>query len=449
MPITLAVPKKKKIRAQSTRPNTQDISVVSIFDRFSTYPSAGLTPERLTAILREADQGEIMRQSELFEEILEKDLRLFGMFQSRKNAVTKLEYQIRPASTGAIDVRNADFVRDVFHNIDRLRDAKNDILDAVAKGFSMLWIGWASDGTDTWIENLNWVHQKHFRFGKATVTASDLNEIRRLTDENRIDGFELEPNKWIAAVMKARSGHPSRTSILRTNAWMYLFKNFDIKSWIQFVEMYGVPFRLGKYTQTASDADKNVLLQALLSLSTDSAAMISEQTSIQFVEAVQKAAAASMHGELAKYINDEQSIAVLGHTGAAQSTPGQLGGQDNALEVRLDLVESDALALDYILCDQLIVPLIDFKFGPQDKYPSHQTIVQKPINRKDEAEVLDSAVNKVGIPVPLNYAYERLGIPQPAEGEEVIIPRPVVPASVLAGSGLLGVVSGDSKKKAE
>ena len=70
------------------RPIVEEIAVQSIRDRYSTYPSFGLTPEKLAMILREADQGDVFRQAELFEEMEEKDCHLASVLATRKLAVS-------------------------------------------------------------------------------------------------------------------------------------------------------------------------------------------------------------------------------------------------------------------------------------------------------------------------------------------------------------------------
>ena len=325
------------------RPNTNIIKVSSAWNRYSTYPSAGLTPLTLTSIFKEADQGNVYRQSELFEEMLEKDTRLFAALQSRKLAVAGKDYQIIAATEDKKDKDIADFVKTAFNGIRNFRKTLEDILDAVGKGFSMNQIIWKSDGGKILIDRIEYAHQKNFRFGKASDVTSDLTEIRRLTDDNRFDGIDLEENKWVTSVIQARSGSPSRTSILRTCTWMYLFKNFDVKAWVQFAELYGQPIRIGKYNSSTSDPDKDTLLEALADLGTDAYALISDTTAIEFIEAAQKAASAALHNDLASFCNAEMSVAVLGHTGAIESTPGKLGSEDTAKEIRFDLIGSDTI----------------------------------------------------------------------------------------------------------
>lgn len=417
------------------KPDANEVILAHLANRYSTYPSAGLTPERLTEIFKEADTGDIFRQSELFEEMLEKDLHLFGIFQSRKLAVLKNDYRIVPASESARDKEIATFVADVIKGIrgdvrqgtGGWRDALEGILDAVPKGFSASQIMWKIESPRVVIDRIEWTHQKNFRFGKGMDPRSDFKEIRRLTDQNRFDGVELEPNKWLLSIIKARSGHPARTSLQRTCSWMYLFKNFDIKAWIQFAELYGLPLRLGKYGPTDGDKEKKALLSALQHLAMDASAIIPDTAKVEFVEAAQKAATAAIHDQLAGFCNKEMSKGVLGHTGTTESTPGKLGNEDMAQEVKFDLVESDALAVDYIISDQVIPLIVVFNFGPQQKYPAYKTVVKRPRDRSEIADVYDKAINTLQIPVAKKDLYEELDIRQPDAGEEVVMPRPETP----------------------
>ena len=59
------------------RPVTAVVAVGNINDKYSSYPSNGLNPRRLARIFRAADQGDVMSQMELFEEIEEKDTHIF------------------------------------------------------------------------------------------------------------------------------------------------------------------------------------------------------------------------------------------------------------------------------------------------------------------------------------------------------------------------------------
>ena len=121
-----------------SKPKMREIAVTAVRDRWSQYPSKGLTPQRLASIFQEADQGDVYRQSELFEDMEEKDGHLFAEFQKRKNAVLSFDYEIQPYSESAEDKKIAEFLEDMIYNLPKFEDVFLDLLDAIPKGFAMI-----------------------------------------------------------------------------------------------------------------------------------------------------------------------------------------------------------------------------------------------------------------------------------------------------------------------
>lgn len=96
---------------QTPRPESREVAAAQVTDKYSEYPSDGLTPVRLAEIFKEADAGDVLRQAELFEEMEEKDPHLFSQLQTRKNAVTGLDYEVIPFdSDDPRDKEIAEFV---------------------------------------------------------------------------------------------------------------------------------------------------------------------------------------------------------------------------------------------------------------------------------------------------------------------------------------------------
>ena len=126
-------------------PVTAVVAVGNVNDKYSTYPSNGLNPRRLASIFRAADQGDVMSQMELFEEIEEKDTHIFSQLQTRKLAVTGLDWTVQPAGIMDSDKEIADFVEDKIKGIPRFREVLLDILDAIGKGISISEIEWEVD----------------------------------------------------------------------------------------------------------------------------------------------------------------------------------------------------------------------------------------------------------------------------------------------------------------
>lgn len=398
------------------KPITDVLAVASVRDKWSSYPSSGLTPAKLAAILREADAGDVYRQAELFEEMEEKDPHLFSLLQNRKNAVLGLDWEVLPFSSDAQDRRVAEFVADVLGNLEGFEDNLLDLLDAIGKGFSVLEIIWEVEGRRAYPRALNWVHQKRFRFG-------DLGELRLVTDD-QIRGIELPPNKFVIHRYKARSGLASRAGISRVLAWFYLFKNFSIKDWVRYAEVFGMPLRLGKYDASASEEDKRALYQALVDLGSDAAGIISKATEIEFIEPKINTST-NTFAELIEYIDRQMSKAVLGQTLTSEiGSSGSYAAAQVHNQVRQDLVEADCKALAETLRVYLIRPLVLFNFGDEylRRLPWVKFHYEQPEDLKPVAEVYATLIGRVGLPVSAEHVYERFGIPKPAPGDTILAP---------------------------
>ncbi len=409
---------------RQNRPIMDEIAVQTVRDRYSSYPSQGLTPQKLAAILKEADQGDIFRQAELFEEMEEKDTHLGSVLQSRKLAVTGLEWEILPASDSAEDKKIAESAREMIEYIENWEDALLDILDAVGKGFSVNEIMWDLSEGQIWITEIKWVHQKKFTFtGRPERGFTPLLEYPRLiTDEEPVWGEELPPNKFVFHRYKARSGATVRGGIMRPCAYMYLFKNYDIKDWVIFNELFSVPMRIGKYRPGAGKDEIETLKNAVFNLGNDAAAVISDSTIIELLESSRRGDPSGFE-KLAAFCDRSMSKAVLGHTGSSDSTPGKLGSEHEARDLRQDLLEADARALEKTIKFQLLQPWVIFNYGADKGIPKFKLRYEPPEDLERTAKVYGILVKDVNFQgIPVDHIHERFGIPKAKEGEETVKP---------------------------
>lgn len=421
----------KEIR--QNKPVLAEISVQTIRDRYSNYPSHGLTPERLATILKEADQGDVYRQSELFEEMEEKDIHLGSVLGTRKLAVAGLEWEILPASDSPEDQNIADKAKEMIEYVETWEDNTLDILDAIGKGFSVQEIMWEISEGQAWIKELKYVHPKRFTFsgppdatqayGRGVINPL-LNIPRLITDEAQIYGEELLPNKFVFHRYKARSGATSRGGLCRPCSYMYLFKNYDIKDWLIFNELYSVPMRVGKYRTGATPDEIEKLKLAVFNLGVDAAAVISDSTVIELLESKVRGETSAFK-DLAEFCEKGMSKAVLGHTGSSESTPGKLGGEDQASEVRQDILEADAKALMKTIRFQLLKPWVSYNFGQDKGVPKFLLHYTDEEDLEQTAKVYGTLVKDVNFKgIPVKHIHERFNIPFAAEGEETVSAAP-------------------------
>lgn len=397
------------------RPDTNEIAVAQVTDKYSEYPSNGLTPVKLAEIFKEADAGDVLRQMELFEEMEEKDPHLFSQLQTRKNAVTGLDFEIIPFSDDPRDKEIADFIEEQINGIESLEDVETDLLDAIGKGFAVSEIMWGYDEGHVVVREIKSRHQKRFFW-------DSLDDSFKVRTKDAPEGILLPANKFIVHRYKARSGHTSRAGILRVVAWMYLFKNYDLKDWVSFAEVYGLPLRLGKYAPGASEADKVALMQALIQIGADAAGIIPDGTSIDFIT-TEKTSRSDLYERLARYCDEQISKAILGQTLTSDSGGGSYAQSKTHNDVRHDLTVADCKSLASTLRRDLIRPLCIFNFGEDKRVPHIRFDCEESEDLTQTATIIGTLVNEVGLRVPTSFIYKKFSIPEPEADEEVAAPR--------------------------
>ncbi|HSI41774.1 MAG TPA: DUF935 domain-containing protein [Xanthobacteraceae bacterium] len=388
------------------------------------HPAAGLTPPRLARLLREAAESDPERYLELAEDMEERDLHYAGVLGIRKRQIAGLEVTVDAASDDARDVAAADLVREVIER-DTLAEELFDILDAIGKGFSCTEIVWDTSEGQFRVECLKWRDPRFFTFACEDLETPLLREVG--------EPVALAPAGWIVHTAKMKSGLPIRGGLARAAAWSFIFKSYTVKDWAIFVEAYGQPLRLGKYDGSATNADKDVLLQAVSAIGTDYAAIIPQSMAIEFVKA-DIAGSHELYEKRADWLDRQVSKAVLGQTGTTDALAGGYAVGKVHDGVRADIEVADARQVAATLNRDLVRPLCMLNLGDLKRYPRIR------IGRPNEMD-LDKLVTNVAKLVPLGLRVgmstmrDRLGLPDPEEGEEVLAPAAKAAPSQPVGTG--------------
>lgn len=408
------------------------VAIRDVNDKFSSYPSDGLTPVKLARIFKEADAGDPFRQMELFEEMEGKDTHLFSQLQTRKLAVTGLDWEVQPFSQDGTDQEIAAFVEEQLKELDGFSDNLMDILDAIGKGISFQEIEWEYRDGHVVVGNIEYVHQKKFYYDTLT-------DALMLRTEAFPGGIPLPENKFIVHRYKARSGHPSRYGVLRVVAWMYLFKNYDLKDWVSFCEVYGMPLRLGTYDATASEKDKAALMDAIVRMGTDAAGIVPSGTDIRFIES-NKQSSVDIYERLARFCDEQMSKAIVGQTLTSDSG-GSYAQSKTHNDVRKDLTEADCKAVMETVRRDLIRPLVEFNFGVRAHVPYFVLNATDTDDLKETAEIVNTLA-ATGLEIPKSWLYKKFNIPAPEKGEETIGKAPAAPGMQGMGQPGTGMFQG-------
>lgn len=394
----------------------QTSRLAQLHAEFAEHPSSGLTPPRLAGILRAAEQGDIRSQCELFQDMEEKDAHLLAEIGKRRRALTTVDWSVLPPrNPSAAEQAEADWLNEVLQDLPDFEDLLFDMLDAIGKGFSCIEMDWQRLGSEWLPQAFNYREASWFQLDPQTRT-----ELR-LRDSSA-DGEPLNPFGWIVHTHKAKSGYIARGGLYRVLAWPYLFKNYAVRDLAEFLEIYGLPVRLGKYPPGAGNEEKATLLRAVVSIGHNAAGIIPDGMAIDFKEA-----AKGTHEPfdwMVQWAEKSMSKAILGGTLTSQAdgktSTNALGAVHN--EVRHDLLKSDAKQVATSLRQYLLYPLLVLnKGGDRDprRLPRFQFDLVEAEDMATYAEALPGLVN-IGMQIPASWAHEKLRIPQPSKGDAVL-----------------------------
>jgi phage gp29-like protein len=395
--------------------------IVALRSEFDNHPGRNLTPARLNAILRAAEQGDLIQQLELADDMEERDGQIFAELAKRKSAVAMLDWDIEAPDDATPDEQAlADEVKDWVRSIPQFEETiLIELMDAVLKSYKPIEMWWEPDQATL---------QPRFapRPQRWLCMGEDRNSLR-LRDGSSQYGVPLQPYGWLLHQHNSRNGYMARGSLARVLCWPYLFKFYAVRDLAELLEIYGIPIRLGKYPAGASDAEKRKLLQAVASIGHNAGGVIPQSMSLDLLDA-----ASGTEGPFRTMwtgMDAVESKIILGQT--LTSSEGQNGTQ--ALgnvhnEVRRDILKSDAKRVAATLTAQLITPLVLINKPGADprRMPRFVLDVEEPEDIALYAEALPKLA-AAGMRIGVKDLHRRLGIEMAAEGEELLGTRPATP----------------------
>lgn len=385
---------------------------------YSEHPASGLTPSKAATLLRAAEMGDLIGQCELAEDMEEKDSHLQSELGKRRNAILTMDWQITPPpNASAAEQRDAQMIEEILRDATWLDDCIFDATDAILKGFSCQEIEWEQG----LVGGLKLIRNVHWRDPAWFMTPQHERNTLRLRD-GTADGVELAKFGWITHIAKAKTGYLSRIGLVRTLVWPFIYRNYSARDFAEFLEIYGLPLRLGKYPEGATNNEKNTLLRAVMSIGHNAGGIIPRGMEIEFEKAAEGNATEFM--AMIDWAEKSMSKAILGGTLTSQSdgktSTNALGNVHN--EVRQELRDADLKRLVATLTRDLVYPLYALNcksFNDARRIPRFEFDTAESEDINSFGEGLGRLVD-IGFQIPLQWAQDKMQIPLAAEGEAVL-----------------------------
>ena len=411
---------KNLLKGNETEPTQTDDAEVTATGRvLDDHPSAKITPSKLKQILEDAENGDIQAQHQLFMDIEEQDSSIAANMMTRKRSVLTLDWRIvEPRNATPAEEKLQAEIDELFYQYPNLEDLFVDLMDAVGHGFSALEIQWAQ-------VNGKWVAKGFKPCPQSWFKLDKEDSLLLRTPANQM-GEPLRPFGWVVHRHKSRSTQLARDGLYRTLAWLYMYKHYSVRDFAEFLELYGMPIRIGKYGAGATNAEKRTLLRALAEIGHNAAGIMPESMQIE-LHNVANAGAASGNNPFLQMVDwCEKSIArlILGQTltsGAdGKSSTNALGNVHN--EVRRDLMISDAKQIAQTITQQIILPYLQINVDPNIA-PHRVPYFEFDTKEYEDLSVFADAIPKltgIGVQISESWVRDKLGIPEPQEGELIL-----------------------------
>lgn len=250
--------------------------------------------------------------------------------------------------------------------------------------------------------------------GKPVEIAATLIDRRHVKPEKKLvvrypqdmEGMRYDKPPYDKYTLAA--GKDNDFGLLLKAAPLVLYKRGVLADWAQFAEIFGMPFRKGKY-DGYDDSARRKLEDAIKNAGSAAWAIIPEGTDIEFVPNNSNGSA-QLYDELRKACNNELSVLILGQT--LTTDQGERGARSLG-EVHYEVQEmmhSEDLVFILNVLNEKLIPLLQYHgYETKDGHFAFDEI--ETLDTKTSLEIDMMLAQQV--PIDDDYFYEKYNIPKP------------------------------------
>lgn len=380
---------------ESKSPNTRITNPASWLYH-STHPERGLTVEDISRIFTGGENGEIRRQVELIDGLVERDPATRNLFEQRINAVTGKPWTIMsgdPADEASN--RAAELLSERLARVPSLGHAFEFLLTHNRHGFAAAQMIWSlRDGliTPTWFAP---VLQSCFRVAQPHEKRRRPDELLIVTERSPM-GERLKPGQWLT-LRRSYATPVARAGLGRTAAFWLLFKLGAARDFAIFVHRFGIPFALAR-CDWADEDSKAAAAEMVANLGSDGGGIVSKRVEVTFPEPA-TGRSGTVHPTMIGVCDVQLARLIHGSTLPSGAEGG--GGGSYALGrvhdgVRWENVVSDAKDLTTAFSSFVAEPFMRFNNLP-GRAPILSIQVVQALHPRELVEIAKTMKNDLGL----------------------------------------------------
>ena len=349
---------------------------------------------------------------------MQRDAQVQACLMIKKFAVLSRGWDVHPASSDPADVQVADFVRWTLDDMrGSILDVLYNVLDALAKGFSVLEINYKviESGPHRGMLGLTSIKSKD-----PSTFAFDTDEYMNIKSLKR-SGFgtasedDLPPEKFIVYSYLPRYESPYGQSDLRAAYKHFWSKDVLTRFLNLYLEKYGSPTAKGSYKRGTPRAAQEELLKVLDKIQQETAIVIPDDVQIDLLEAQRGGEAGYLS---ALEFHDKQiAKAILCQT--LMTDEGTRVGSFALAKVHMDVLKMCLQKLkrdleETVMREQVIRRLVDYNFNVS-AYPSFSLGPLEDRDLEPLAGIITKLISGEVIRPDEGWIREYLGIPGVSE----------------------------------
>ncbi|WP_428262981.1 phage portal protein family protein [Haliangium sp.] len=389
-----------------------------------------LTPERIVAAFQAAEAGAPAQQFDIFDDVVERDLTLGGLVESRTDALAGKHVVIQAGADDADSRAAADAFRaEVWARIDWRDLIRHHQYSSNLYGFAGTELDWTYDPELRRVTVGGYWHARARDFVVATlyhprVAGAEPDELLIRQSLQDLTGQRLIPGKWVVT-RRTHSVPVARAGLGRGSTWWSHIKMVGVADWLVFVRRFGLPFVLATIKDWTNLQERAAAEEILRRIGDDGGAIVAENSivGVEFKDGVANSRNANgdLHGRLATAANNELAKRWNGATLSSESGG---GASSYALAkehggIRFELLQADAMRISESLERQLAEPWMRLNgiAGATPRIRFHLVRIADPMAYANTASI---AVNQLGIRISKAQTLEALGMREAESPDDAV-----------------------------
>lgn len=386
--------------------------------RRSRFARMRLTPEVLTRQLEQFDAGHLRDFALTADTLPRRDDRIAVAWPKRCKAVSRRSYavQINDGLEGAAKTRAELHQASIKYAFDNC--TATHALDLNKRGGWRLLARQMMDALGVRYAVHELVYQPRIVDGRPQMTftahyaplwffENSTGKLRFLPEQYGIDGEEMDENEWLVTV--------ADEALMEPLAIARCFKQMSLIDWLAYSEKFGMPGLLGKTTAQKDSPAWEAMEEAVASFSQEWAAVCSVGDTIDLVEA---GGAANMPYPSLVDRMDRAIVSIcVGGDLSTMSQQGDAVGSNPQKDAAEAFEEDDALMIEESV--RQVSRFIIRELYDEEPLAYLQIVIPRTKDTNDVKAKIELLVDR-GVPVSTDWARQELGVPAPADGEELL-----------------------------